>query len=111
MTANHLVEWHFNPIQIAAGVATPRLGSDGQPENGEDGQPIMIGKYGLHDLRHFFASWLINELRLTANKVKTLVGHSSIKLTYDIYGHLFDDEDGDNQAVAEGAARVMSASP
>jgi hypothetical protein len=38
------------------------------------------------------------------------VGHSSIKLTYDIYGHLFDDEEGDNQAFAEGAARVMSAS-
>jgi integrase len=70
----------------------------------------MIAKYGLHDLRHFFASWLINELRCTANKVKTPVGHSPIKLTCDIYGHLFDDEDSDNQAFAEGAARVMSAS-
>ena len=107
---NHLVEWHYNPIQIAAGVATPRLGPDGKPEQGKDGRPILIGKYGLHDLRHFFASWLINELRCTANKVKTLVGHSSIKLTYDIYGHLFDDEDGDNQAFAEGSARVMSGS-
>jgi len=88
---------------------TPRLGPDGQQEVGEDGQPVMIAKYGLHDLRHFFASWLINELRCNPNKVKTLVGHSSIKLTYDIYGHLFEDDDGDNQAFAAGSERVMSA--
>jgi integrase len=65
---NHLVEWGYNPLQVAAGVVTPRLGPDGQPEVGEDGKPIIIAKYGLHDLRHFFASWLINELRCNPNK-------------------------------------------
>jgi integrase len=24
-------------------------------------------------------------------EIKTLMGHSSIKVTYDIYGHLFED--------------------
>jgi integrase len=106
---NHLVEWGVYPVQIAAGIVTPRLGPDGQPVIGEDGHPVIIAKYGLHDLRHFFASWLINELRCNPNKVKALVGHSSIKLTYDIYGHLFDDDDGDNLAFAAGSERVMSA--
>jgi integrase len=105
---NHLVEWGVYPVQVAAGIVTPRLGPEGQPVI-EDGHPVMIAKYGLHDLRHFFASWLINELRCNPNKVKTLVGHSSIKLTYDIYGHLFDDDDGDNLAFAAGSERVMSA--
>jgi integrase len=106
---NHLIEWGYHPVQVQAGIVTPRLGSDGKPELGKDGQSIMIAKYGLHDLRHFFASWLINELRCNPNKVKTLVGHASIKLTYDIYGHLFDDDDGDNLAFAAGSERVMSA--
>jgi integrase len=106
---NHLVEWGFYPVQVAAGLVTPRLEPDGQPVIGGDGQPVMIAKFGLHDLRHFFASWLINDLRCNPNKVKTLVGHSSIKLTYDIYGHLFDDDDGDNLAFAAGSKRVLSA--
>jgi integrase len=41
-----------------------------------------------HDLRHFFASQLIanNE---TAAYVRDQMGHSSIKVTFDTYGHLF----------------------
>ena len=97
----------FHPAQIKAGVTTPRL-QDGNPVIGEGGSPIMIAKYGLHDLRHFFASWLIEHLRASPKKVQTLMGHSSIKMTYDVYGHLFDDPDGDDAAFAAAAHRVMS---
>ena len=72
------------------------------------GRPVMIAKFGLHDCRHFFASWLINELRATPKKVQVLVGHSSIKTTLDIYGHLFDDHEGDDAAFAAAMDRVMS---
>jgi integrase len=55
-------------------------------------KPITV-KAGLagtrfHDLRHFFASQLIanNE---TAAFVRDQMGHSSIKVTFDTYGHLF----------------------
>jgi integrase len=68
----------------------------------------MIAKFGLHDLRHFFASWLINELRATSKKVQVLVGHSSIKTTLDIYGHLWDDHEGDDAAFAAASDRIMS---
>jgi integrase len=51
-------------------------------------------KYSPHDLRHFFASWCINprsaggrELQL--KQVQEWMGHSSITITMDIYGHLF----------------------
>jgi integrase len=94
-------------VQERAGIVTPRLGEDGLPVM-KNGRPVMIAKFGIHDLRHFFASWLINELRLTAKKVQVLLGHSSIKTTLDIYGHLFDDHEGDDAAFAAGADRIMS---
>jgi integrase len=49
---------------------------------------------GLHALRHFYASWCINRpadggLGLPPKVVQERLGHSSITMTYDRYGHLF----------------------
>ncbi len=41
-----------------------------------------------HDLRNFFASQLIAQGE-TAAYVRDQMGHSSIKVTFDTYGHLF----------------------
>jgi integrase len=41
-----------------------------------------------HDLRHFFASVLIAQ-RESAKYVQDQMGHSSIQVTFDTYGHLF----------------------
>jgi integrase len=51
-------------------------------------------KYALHGFRHFFASWCINPVerggrQLPAKVAQQLLGHSSIVMTYDRYGHLF----------------------
>jgi integrase len=51
-------------------------------------------KYAPHAFRHFFASWCINPKdrggrELPAKVVQEWMGHSSIKITLDIYGHLF----------------------
>jgi integrase len=51
-------------------------------------------KYAPHAFRHFFASWCINTKdsggrELPAKVVQEWLGHSSIKITLDIYGHLF----------------------
>ena len=53
--------------------------------------------YGLHSLRHFFASWCINAeesggRELPPKKVQELLGHSTIAMTLDLYGHLFPDK-------------------
>ncbi len=64
---------------------------------------------GLHALGHFFASWCINPKErggrgLSPKVVQEWLGHSSIKLTLDVYGHLFKSQgDGDEQAAAEKA--------
>ncbi len=49
---------------------------------------------GLHSLRHFYASWCINRkadggLELPPKNVQERLGHSSITMTLDRYGHLF----------------------
>jgi integrase len=54
-------------------------------------------KYSPHEFRHFFASWCINQRsaggrELPAKVVQDWLGHSSIKITLDIYGHLFRDK-------------------
>lgn len=81
------------PILIAAGVTTTT------DELDKDGKPILAPKYsGFHALRHWFASWCINRkadggLELTAKAVQVRMGHSSIQVTFDTYGHLFPTVD------------------
>jgi integrase len=83
-TSTGAIDHHKNmlralePVMKSAGVVT------------KGGKP----KYGLHSLRHFFASWCINPRdrggrELPAKVVQQWLGHSSITMTLDIYGHLF----------------------
>jgi integrase len=67
---------------------------------------------GLHSLRHFYASWLINRkkdggLKLPAKSVQARMGHSSIVMTMDTYGHLFPGSD-DRSELAE-AGKMLPA--
>jgi integrase len=88
-----IVERGLRPAQIAAGV----VGVDGK------------AKYpGLHSLRHFFASWCINRradggLELPAKVVQERLGHSTIAMTMDVYGHLFPRGDDRDELAAASA--------
>jgi integrase len=100
----------FHPIQVAAGIVVPRLDDEGEPIRDDDGNPVMVGKYtGLHDFRHFFASWLIKHMKADPKQVMTYMGHSTIRMTYDVYGHLFQMTNADHSAFAEAAQRVLAA--
>lgn len=91
--ANIVKRW-FHPPQIAAGV-----------KSGEG------PKYaGLHALRHFYASWLINRpedggLGLPPKVVQDRMGHSSIQMTLDVYSHLFPK--GDDAGAMDNAASAL----
>src|SRR5580693_679186 len=102
-----LVEHHKNiverglvPTLIAGGVTVEEGG-------------VKRAKYtGLHALRHFYASWCINRrvdggLELPAKVVQERLGHSSIMMTMDVYGHLFPR--GDDSAELEAAERSLLA--
>ena len=92
------------PTQTRAGVVVAT------GETGSDGKPVMAAKYsGLHALRHFYASWCINRvadggLGLPLKTVQERMGHASVMLTGDTYGHLFPNgDDGEEMAAAERA--------
>ena len=81
------------PAWERAGVVVP------SGELDDKGVPLMRAKYeGLHSLRHFYASWLINRktdggLELPPKTVQARMGHSSIMVTLDTYSHLFPSTD------------------
>jgi hypothetical protein len=59
----------------------------------------------------FYASWCINRkadggLELPAKIVQQRLGHSSIMMTMDIYGHLFPSDD-DGAALAEAERALL----
>lgn len=104
------IMWHANvikqwvlPPQVAARV-TARTG-----ELDADGKPVLVAKYsGLHAFRHFYASFCINPkvargLGLQPKEVQHRLGHSSIQMTLDVYGHLFPRADATDLDDAEAA--------
>jgi integrase len=101
------------PAQIAAGVTVSLLSEKGKSKRDERSQPMVKAKYtGMHALRHFYASWCINRpneggLGLPPKIVQERLGHSSITLTYDRYGHLFPRGDDANEL--DAAERALLA--
>ena len=93
------------PTLIRAGVTVV--------DQSRDGERVVRAKYtGLHALRHFYASWCINPkavggLELPAKVVQERLGHSSIVMTMDVYGHLFPR--GDDSAELAEAERSLLA--
>jgi integrase len=87
---------YWQAAQVAAGVVT-------------DGD----AKYsGFHALRHFFCSWCINRkadggLELPIKVVQDRLGHASIQITADRYGHLFPRSD--DSAELQAAERAFMA--
>lgn len=56
----------------------------------EEGKP----RFGIHALRHAAASLFI-EQGWNPKKIQTLLGHASITMTMDVYGHLFENAEED----------------
>lgn len=73
---------HIKPILVAAGVTKDK--------------DEAAAKYTAHIFRHAAASLWI-ERGLNAKRVQTLVGHGSIQVTFDTYGHLFEQAERDSQ--------------
>jgi integrase len=123
LVANMLREWKLACPKGNDGLCFPT--GKGSPENHANlvnrglipacitANVVTVGgeaKYtGLHALRHFYASWCINSkddggLGLSAKVAQARLGHSTIAMTLDTYGHLFPrGDDGSELAAAERA--------
>lgn len=98
---SNILQRGFHPAQIAGEVVAPVKDEGGKLIRDERGKPVAAAKYyGIHSFRHFYASWLINRkvdggLELPPKEVQTRLGHSTIAMTMDTYGHLFPRGDED----------------
>jgi integrase len=73
---------HLRPAAKAAGVAI----ADGQ-------------RFGLHNLRHSLSSWLVNKAKIEPKTVQSILRHSRIQTTLDLY----TQGDGEETQAAQGA--------
>lgn len=61
-----------------------------------DAKGKFTAKYDFRHLRHVAASLFI-ATGATPKRIQEIMGHSSIRVTYDIYGHLFNDDAADQR--------------
>jgi len=79
-------------------------------QGGDEGEAARDNSlpYTFHAFRHAAASLFI-EQGWTPKKVQTVMGHSSIQVTFDTYGHLFPTPEDDLAAMAQIEARLLEA--
>ena len=92
----NIVNRGLTPVQIAAGVV----------DSERQGEVHRAAR-----LRHFYASWCINRrvdggLELPFKVVQARLGHASMQMTADRYGHLFPR--GDDGGRAGGSREGVS---
>lgn len=88
---------HLWPVQAAAGLRVSGLN--------RVGERTLRGKYASHALRHCAASLWI-EQRVSPKRIQRWMGHSSIQVTFDTYGHLFEQAEAD-AAIMEAVERDL----
>jgi integrase len=98
VAAHSTMQTDFDAVQRLAGVVVAGAGRSAQP------------KYSLHALRHFFASWGI-EQGFPPKRLQELLGHGSIQMTYDRYGHWLGDIADDHARLAKGEAGLFGLHP
>ena len=88
------------PLMRAAGLVMMLPDSKGK------NRPVAAFKP--HTLRHVAVSlWLAQSPQPKPKKVQELVGHATLKMTMDTYGHLWRDEEEDD-AIAQASERLIS---
>jgi integrase len=66
-------------------------------------------RYNFHMLRHAAASLFIKYLGWSPKRLQAVMGHASINMTFDRYGHLFESVEADRDAMARIEAAVRAA--
>ena len=76
----------------------------------QDGKEVMKPRYSPYALRHYFASVLIADGTDIA-KIKTLMGHTDISTTFDVYAHLIRQAEDRKSKRPGMISRLKSADP
>jgi len=82
----------WKPLQVRCGLTR------------EDG----TARYGIHALRHAAATLFITFLGWSPKRVQVVLGHASITMTFDRYGHLFENKDADREDMRKIEAAIVA---
>ncbi len=89
---NVYVRRGFHKLMEEAGLVTEVV---------ENGERKLLKHYTPYSLRHFFASMLI-EKNKSLKYIQTVMGHETIKMTFDVYGHIIRRKETDEMAEEGG---------
>lgn len=92
---SNMLNREYWPVQIQAGLT--RSGRGGAPR----------ARYDFHALRHYAASAWIKQ-KVDLKRLTSWLGHSSVQITLDTYGHLIKDEQGDAAIAAAAQAELLA---
>jgi integrase len=114
MVLNTLKQWRLACHRTEAGLVFPSKHGGviglGEPHRIWNSLLEALGlprkSYRFYDLRHVAASLFI-EQGWQAKKVQAIMGHSSIQMTFDLYGHLWETPEDDAAAMAQIEARLL----
>jgi integrase len=93
---SNLHKHYWGPLQRKLGLAEKA-----------DGERFGRPRYRFHALRHVAATLFI-EQGWSPKKVQAIMGHSSIQVTFDTYGHLWENAEDDAKAMAQIEARLLA---
>jgi integrase len=89
----------MGPWQLELAFKAAKSAVEGLPEG-----------FRFHDLRHFYASFLI-DAGLDIKTVQTRLRHASAQTTLDTYGHMLPDRDETTRAALDAALEGRSGNP
>lgn len=94
----------WNPLMARAGLVEDAVG---KPAKDRKKRTLKVVAFGPHTLRHVYASLQI-ESGVTPKKLQERMGHATLAMTMDLYGHLWTDPEGD-EAQANATERLIIA--
>lgn len=106
---SNLMKRKIMPVQVKAGVWKPSTDKKSNVKLNENGIAILKGKYTLHAFRHAAASFWIDQ-NIDLKRLQSWMGHESIQITIDTYGHLMKDTAKDAAFAAASEEELFSQS-
>lgn len=84
------------PLMNHCGLVTNQPAGKGTRNNCLKNANLKAPAFGIHTLRHVFASLQI-EQGVTPKRLQKLLGHQTLEVTMNTYSHLWPDEDADRE--------------
>jgi integrase len=95
--------WQDNGLVFTTEIGTPFDPRNLHRDFGKLSENAGIGKWHPHELRHSFASLLL-ESGVAIEVVSELLGHASIRITADTYGHIGEPQ---REKAADAMAKIL----